>query len=61
MYLTVKMLKRHKACQDQVDLFATTFPDGVQVTEDVCFAVCLDFDWDWAASTLLPPEALAEY
>ena len=61
MYVTVDLLKSHNACQGQVDLFAATFPDGVQVTEDVCFAVCLDFDWDWAAVNLLPPEALAEY
>jgi len=61
MYLTVKMLQDHKACQDQVDLFAAAFPDGVQVTEAVCLAVADKFGWDWAAENLLPPEARAEY
>jgi len=61
MYLTVKMLKKHKACQEQVDMFEATFPDGVQVTEDVCLAVADKFEFTWAAGHLLPPEARAEY
>jgi len=61
MFVTVELLKSHDACQDQVDLFATTFPDGVCVTEAVCLAVADKFDFAWAAENLLPPEARAEY
>jgi len=61
MKITVKMLKKHNACEDQVDLFEATFPDGVQVTEAVCLAVADKFDFSWAADSLPPPEARAEY
>jgi len=61
MFITVEILRSHKACQDQVDLFAATFPDGVQVTEAVCLAAADKFDFRWAAENLLPPEARAEY
>jgi len=54
------MLKKHNACQGPVDLFAATFPDGVQVTEAVCLAVADKFDVTWAAC-LLPKAARAEY
>jgi len=61
MYITVALLQKHKACDEQVDLFAATFPDGVQVTEAVCLAVADKFNFAWAADNLLPPEASAEY
>ena len=61
MFVTVKMLQDHRACQDQVDLFAATFPDGVRATAAVCLAVSDKFDWGWAAGNLLPLEAWAEY
>ena len=60
MFVTVELLKSHKACQEQVDLFAAAFPDGAQVTEAVCLAVSDKFDFIWA-TCLLPREARAGY
>ena len=61
MYITVKLLKKHKACKEQVDLFAATFPNGAHVTEAACLAVADQFDFRWAADNLLPRKSKAEY
>ena len=61
MHITVKLLKKHKACEEQVALFAATFPNGVQVTEATCLAVADQFDFQWAAGNLLPSGKKADY
>ena len=61
MYITIELLQDRRACHEQVDLFAATFPEGVHVTEAMCLAVYDKFDFDWAARHLLPPWGVAEY
>lgn len=62
MRITVEMLREREACGDQMDIFATRWPDGVEVTEDAALeAVALGLDIDWAAEELLSAPAQAEY
>ena len=61
MYLTVELLKKREACREQVDLFAATFPDGVEITEAVCLSVADMFDFEWAAARLFTAGAWANY
>lgn len=61
MKVTVRMLKAKGACSNQVELFKSLFPNGVEVTEEVCVANADNFDWNWAANNLLTPLQLAKY
>ncbi len=61
MKITPALLKKHKACPAQSDLFSSLFPNGVKVTESLCVAYAGKFDWDWAAANLLPASARAAY
>ena len=61
MYLTVELLKKREACREQVNLFAATFPDGVEITEAVCLSVADKFDFEWAAARLFTAGAWANY
>ena len=52
--ITLARLKAARACQPQVDLFLSLFPDGqASVTPELCVAHASRFDWDWAADRLL--------
>ena len=55
MRITLEMLKAHKACKNQYKLFAELFPDGVEITEELCAKHAQDFDFEWAARHLLSP------
>ena len=59
--LTVETLKSKKACQPQIDLFRSLFGDSVEVTEELCVKHAQDFNWDWAADTLLSESAREDY
>ena len=63
MIVSVRLLKKYGACEEQVKLFAETFGKGAKVT--VTAALCREhaskFDWDWAAQSLLSEAMLAEY
>jgi len=59
--ITERMLWSRGACADQLDKFATMFPDGAVVTAENCEAVSSEFDWAWASNHLLNPSARAEY
>ena len=61
MRITVERLKRLRACKAQVARFAELFPDGVEVTEELCIQHAQDFDWRWGSRNLLSPLALAAY
>ena len=61
MYLTVALLQEHGTCREQVDLFAATFPDGVEITEAVCLSIADKFDFEWAAARLFTAGEWAEY
>jgi hypothetical protein len=61
MRITSKLLKRKRACREQVALFEKLFPNGVEVTEAICVAHADKFNFHWAAENLLSAPALAEY
>ena len=58
MHLTPSKLESLGACSEQAAKFKALFPSGVKVTKKLCAKHALDFDWDWAASKLLPASAL---
>ncbi len=54
MKITKELLERHNACEDQVDLFISLFPEGTEVTEESCLkAVEGGIDFEWACCNLL--------
>ena len=59
--ITVELLTRKGACQDQVDKFRALYPEGVEPTRELCIAHASDFDWDWAAEHLLSAPAWKAY
>lgn len=64
MKMTVELLRELGTCGGYRDTFKELFPkseypDGVEVTADVCAANADKFDWHWAADTLLTSEAAA--
>jgi len=61
MKITINHLEQADACQGQKDLFTDLFPDGVEVTEEVCREHSQVFDWEWAVWKLLTEEQQAEY
>lgn len=61
MFITEEDLKAHQACDEQLALFVELFPNGVEVTEEVCLKYAQDFDWDWAACEFLSLTERDEY
>jgi hypothetical protein len=61
MFITTDTLRERRACAEQVELFASLFPDGVEVTEELCVKHAQDFGWDWASEYLLPRLAHEAY
>ena len=61
MKITLDTLRDKDACMSQGRLFARLFPEGVEVTEELCLAHFNKFDWDWCAENLLSNSALVEY
>jgi len=59
--ITSTQLRRAAACEDQVKLFVRHFGRSVVVTEKLCIEHAQDFDWDWAADSLLSVPARAAY
>ena len=64
--ISTKLLRRLKACEDQVVLFRETFPDshetGVTINlRNAKKAARAGLDLDWLAQTILPPPALKAY
>ena len=62
--ITLTMLQhaRPRACKDQRDLFAATFPEGMEVTEaNLLYAAKAGLDLAWAARAFLPTPLRADY
>jgi hypothetical protein len=53
MRITLDILKKKRACLDKQRLFKKLFGDSVDVTEELCIQHARDFDWSWAARSLL--------
>ena len=50
--ITSAVLRRAKACQNHVDLFAATFPDGAIYPRDIDRARSVGLDVEWAQERL---------
>ena len=61
MKITLKQLRRAKACEDQCLLFAAKFGDSVDVTPELCESVALSFNFEFAAYSFLTDTARAEH
>ena len=55
MLITKELLKKHRACKDQLDKFDKLFPNGVDATRELCLAHAQTFDFIWARRLLSPP------
>ena len=53
MKITSDLLRANEACKDQVELFESLFPEGTEITEDLCVKHASQFDWGWASRNLL--------
>ena len=61
MKITSAMLRKHRACADQVTEFQRRFGKSVEVTEEICLSVAKVFNWNWAALYFLPAPARKAY
>ena len=61
MKITAALLRAKYACEIQVRQFEALFPNGVEITSDLCVLHADSFDWGWAAKNLLPPDKYADY
>ena len=59
--ITLQVLKDHNACLGQVELFERFFGSEVIPTRELALKHARDFDWHWAASTLLSPKSWMAY
>ena len=62
MHITLKLLKRLKACTPQVAIFASTFPEGVEITEATTYqAAEAGLNLNWLATVLFEHSAAVKY
>ena len=61
MIITLEMLRQKHACRDQVARFQELFGDAVEVTVELAVKHAQDFDWDWAARSLLSAAGYSAY
>lgn len=54
--VTVELLESVGACSEQLTRFADRWPDGVEVTIELCTEQASEWDWEWAIFELLTPE-----
>jgi hypothetical protein len=60
--ITVAFLRKHEACDDQVDLFARVFPKGADISRDnILRAQAHYLNIHWLACTILEGPALVKY
>ena len=60
MLITKELLKKHRACKDQINKFDKLFPNGVDATRELCLAHAQTFNFTWTRR-LLSPLARAAY
>lgn len=62
MRITKEWLAGRRACQEEIDLFVSEWPDGVEVSEAALLrALNLGLGLDWFVENALPKPLLAEY
>lgn len=60
--INAKRLRDLKACSDQLAKFIKIFGEGdAPLSVETAVKHASEFDWTWASSHLLSPEAYAEY
>lgn len=59
--ITVEMLKSLGACESELEVFEELFPEGTEVTEELCVRHALDFEWCWCSENLLSPAGFRKY
>lgn len=58
MFIDMAILYRRHACLSQRSLFMQTFPNGVEVTEELCIKYAHDFDLTWFADNYFNGDAM---
>ena len=61
MRITSDLLRANEACKDQVELFESLFPEGTEITEDLCVKHASQFDWGWTSRNLLNKKQRESY
>lgn len=61
MRITKELLAEKHACREQRRLFDSLFPEGVEVTPELCERYADLFDWEWASFELLSDESRDRY
>jgi hypothetical protein len=61
MIITLEMLRQKHACRDQVARFQELFGAKVAVTVELAVKHAQDFNWDWAAWSLLSAAGYSAY
>jgi hypothetical protein len=61
MKITLKDLRKHGACAEQVDLFKATFGKEIILTEALVMEYGTTFDLGWVARNLFPAPLYADY
>ena len=61
MIITLKMLRQQHACPNQVARFQELFGAKAAVTVELAVKHAQDFDWDWAARSLLSAAGYSAY
>ncbi len=59
--ITATQLRKLGACKEQVGRFVELFGEEVTVTLRLCVEHAQDFDWGWAAISLLNTATMSEY
>ena len=53
--ITIELLKKNEACQDQIDKFKEFFGEEVVPTRELCLLHAHDFNFKWAQCLLPTP------
>lgn len=62
MIINLDWLKSKDACQGNIDIFCTEWPDGCEANrQNLERAIVLELDMTWFATNVLPEDKFAEY
>ena len=59
--ITANMLRGKRACEEQVDLFESLFPNGTKITESLCMKYGREFDLNWFTKRFFPENLREDY
>jgi hypothetical protein len=61
MKITYELLVKKGACEEQRNKFRERFPEGVELTRELCVANASEFSIEWAAENFLNKKQRADY